>query len=89
MLPLLHRGKLVGRMDAKAHRQQGIFEIKSLYLEAGVRVTRQLAQDLAKALQKLAEWHQTPVLHYGAIPAPLLAMWQSGVAQGGEAAALD
>jgi hypothetical protein len=52
VLPLLHRGKLVGRMDAKAHRQQGIFEIKSLYLEAGVRVTRTLAQDLAKALQR-------------------------------------
>ncbi|MGN5098915.1 winged helix-turn-helix domain-containing protein [Aeromonas veronii] len=75
VLPLLHRGKLVGRMDAKAHRQQGIFEIKSLYLEAGVRVTRTLAQDLAKALQKLADWHQTPQLRYGAIPANLLALW--------------
>lgn len=63
---------------AEAHRQQGIFEIKSLYLEAGVRVTRTLAQDLAKALQRLAEWHQTPTLRYGAIPAPLLALWQEG-----------
>ncbi|MGL4508387.1 MAG: DNA glycosylase AlkZ-like family protein, partial [Aeromonas sobria] len=78
VLPLLHRGKLVGRMDAKAHRQQGVFEIKSLYLEAGVRVTRTLAQDLAKALQKLADWHQTPQLRYGAIPANLLALWHEG-----------
>ena len=76
VLPLLHRGKLVGRMDAKAHRQQGIFEIKSLYLEDGVRVTRTLAQDLARALQKLADWHQTPALQYGIIPAPLLALWR-------------
>ncbi|MNB92502.1 hypothetical protein D3C75_396060 [compost metagenome] len=75
VLPLLHRGKLVGRMDAKAHRKEGVFEVKSLYLEAGVRVTRTLAQDLGKALQKLADWHQTPTLKLGAIPAPLLALW--------------
>ena len=75
VLPLLHRGKLVGRMDAKAHRKEGVFEVKSLYLEAGVRVTRTLAQDLEKALQKLAQWHQTPLLRLGAIPAPLLALW--------------
>ncbi|MCK2083011.1 winged helix-turn-helix domain-containing protein [Aeromonas sp. 3925] len=75
VLPLLHRGKLVGRMDAKAHRKEGVFEVKSLYLEDGVRVTRTLAQDLEKALQKLADWHQTPTLKLGAIPAPLLALW--------------
>ncbi len=76
LLPLLHRGKLVGRMDAKAHRKEGVFEVKSLYLEDGVRVTRTLAQDLGKAIQKLAEWHQTPLLRYGNVPAPLLALWQ-------------
>lgn len=53
-----------------------MFEVKSLYLEAGVRVTRILAEDLARALQKLADWHQTPTLRYGNIPAPLLAQWQ-------------
>ncbi|AXB04103.1 winged helix-turn-helix domain-containing protein [Aeromonas caviae] len=76
VLPLLHRGKLVGRMDAKAHRKEGVFEVKSLYLEDGVRVTRTLAQDLGKAIQKLAQWHQTPLVRYGNVPAPLLAQWQ-------------
>ena len=76
VLPLLHRGKLVGRMDAKAHRKEGVFEVKSLYLEDGIRVTQSLAQDLGKAIQKLAEWHQTPLLRYGNVPAPLLAQWQ-------------
>lgn len=76
VLPLLHRGKLVGRMDAKAHRKEGVFEVKSLYLEQGVRITQSLAQDLGKAIQKLAEWHQTPLLRYGNVPAPLLAQWQ-------------
>lgn len=76
VLPLLHRGKLVGRMDAKAHRKEGVLEVKSLYLEDGIRVTRTLAQDLGKAIQKLAEWHQTPLVRYGNVPAPLLAQWQ-------------
>ena len=34
-LPLLWRGQLVGRVDAKAHRQAGRFEVKTLYLEPG------------------------------------------------------
>lgn len=75
VLPLLRRGKLVGRLDAKAHRKEGVFEVKSLYLEEGVRVTAGLAQDVAKALQKLADWHQTPNLRLGAMPAPLEALW--------------
>lgn len=32
-LPLLFRDRLVGRMDCKAHRAGGLFEIKALYLE--------------------------------------------------------
>ncbi|MNJ78674.1 hypothetical protein D3C77_764860 [compost metagenome] len=52
-----------------------MFEVKSLYLEDGVRVTRPLAQELGKALQKLADWHQTPTLKLGAIPAPLQTLW--------------
>lgn len=77
VLPLLRRGKLVGRLDAKAHRKEGVFEIKSLYLEDGVRVSQSLALDLGKAIQKLADWHQTPQLRYGAVPAPLLALWSA------------
>ena len=75
VLPLLRRGKLVGRLDAKAHRKEGLFEVKSLYLEQGVRVSTSLAQDLAKALQKLADWHKTPALRIGAMPASLRALW--------------
>ena len=32
-LPLLYRDRLVGRMDCKAHRAEGLFEIKALYVE--------------------------------------------------------
>ncbi|HEU0055515.1 MAG TPA: crosslink repair DNA glycosylase YcaQ family protein [Longimicrobium sp.] len=59
-LPILHRGALVGRLDPKAHRKEGIFEVKALYLEPGVRVTRTLAGELARALRECAAWHGTP-----------------------------
>ncbi|MBB5017021.1 hypothetical protein HNQ59_000283 [Chitinivorax tropicus] len=62
VLPLLRRGKLVGRLDAKAHRQQGVFEIKALYLEPQVRISQALATDIAAALAQCAQWHGTPTV---------------------------
>lgn len=58
-LPILHRGKLVGRLDAKAHRAQGHFEVKALHLESEVIVTDELITDLASALRACADWHKT------------------------------
>ena len=59
-LPILHRGQLIGRLDPKAHRAQGVFEIKALHMEPGVRVTKRMVADLAAALHRLADWHGTP-----------------------------
>lgn len=59
-LPILHRGKLIGRLDPKAHRKEGYFEIKALYLEDGVKVTDELVADVAAALRQCAAWHKTP-----------------------------
>jgi uncharacterized protein YcaQ len=56
-LPLLRRGALVGRVDAKAHRKEGTFELKSLVLEPGVRASERLVRDLAGALARCARWH--------------------------------
>ena len=56
-LPILHRGRLVGRLDAKAHRGDGIFQVKVLYLEPGIRITERLIVDVAAALQRCAAWH--------------------------------
>jgi uncharacterized protein YcaQ len=60
VLPLLRRGRLIGRMDAKAHRAHGMFEVKQFYLEDGVRVSDALLSDVSRALTRLAEWHGTP-----------------------------
>jgi uncharacterized protein YcaQ len=59
-LPILHRGQLVGRLDPKAHRKEGMFEIKALHLEPGVQVDERLVAELADALHRLADWHGTP-----------------------------
>ena len=59
-LPILHRGELVGRLDAKAHRKQGLFEVKAIHLEPGVPVSDDLVAGLAGALRGCAGWHGTP-----------------------------
>jgi uncharacterized protein YcaQ len=59
-LPILHRGALIGRLDPKAHRKEGVFEVKALYLEPGVKVTNELVMDVAAALKACASWHKTP-----------------------------
>lgn len=41
-LPILHRGQLVGRLDPKAHRATGVFEVKALHLGNGFRTRRPL-----------------------------------------------
>lgn len=61
-LPILRRGALVGRLDAKAHRKEGIFEIKSLHLETGVRASSEFISDVAAALSECAAWHKTPTV---------------------------
>ena len=72
-LPILHRGRLVGRLDPKAHRAEGLFEVRALHLEPGVRPDAELAADLAGALRRVAAWHATPRVVVGASSPPAFA----------------
>jgi uncharacterized protein YcaQ len=65
VLPILHRGRLVGRLDAKAHRGEGVFEVKALFLEEGVAPTEALSDVLAGAIRCCADWHDTPQVRIG------------------------
>jgi uncharacterized protein len=60
VLPLLRRGAIVGRLDAKAHRRTGEFEVRSFHLEPGVRPTAAFVTDVGRALREAAAWHVTP-----------------------------
>lgn len=59
-LPILHRGQLVGRLDPKAHRAAGIFEIKALHLEPGFEPDDRFVTELAQTVTGFAVWHGTP-----------------------------
>jgi uncharacterized protein YcaQ len=65
VLPILRRGQLVGRLDAKAHRSEGVFEVKALHLEQGIQRTEALAKDIARAICASAAWHETPKVKLG------------------------
>ena len=64
-LPLLRRGALVGRVDAKAHRKEGIFEIKLLALEPGMRTSERFVRDIVAGLRRCAAWHGCPIVQAG------------------------
>jgi hypothetical protein len=79
-LPILHHGSLIGRLDPKAHRAQGLFEVRSIHLEPGVAAGRELAADLADALRLLAAWHGTPdVLVRRSSPAKFAALLKAAL----------
>lgn len=60
VLPILCRGELIGRLDAKAHRAEGVLEIKALYAQPGLRWTDAQVMDVARAIADSAAWHDTP-----------------------------
>lgn len=65
VLPILVGGRLVGRLDAKAHRREGVFEVKALYLEEGIVADEALAQSVARAIDDCARWHAMPRVTLG------------------------
>ena len=69
-LPILYNNALIGRIDPKAHRKEGIFEVKALHLEPGVVVDDALVTEVKSALQACAAWHKTPqvIVRYAAKP---------------------
>ena len=57
VLPILHCGRLIGRLDAKAHRNRGEFEVKALFLEPDVQPSSAMLRAVAKAIAQAAQWH--------------------------------
>ena len=60
VLPILCRGELIGRLDAKAHRSEGVFEVKAVHAQNGMRWSAQQIADVARAIADCAAWHGTP-----------------------------
>jgi uncharacterized protein YcaQ len=60
VLPILHQGALIGRLDAKAHRKDGVFEVKSIHQEPKIRVDEEMIIAVATAIRDCGLWHKTP-----------------------------
>jgi uncharacterized protein YcaQ len=56
VLPILEGERLVGRLDPKLHRDRGVLEIRGLWWEPGVALTRTRKRLLAAALERLARF---------------------------------
>lgn len=67
VLPILRRGRLVGRLDAKAQRADGVFQVHRLALEPHVRAGAAVAAEIGAAISELAAWHGTPEVRLGRV----------------------
>jgi uncharacterized protein len=57
VMPILNRGRIIGRLDPKADRSAGVMVIRSIHLEPWVRISKRLASDLSSALREFMEFH--------------------------------
>jgi len=81
VLPILHGGRLIGRLDAKAHRADGVFEVKALYLEEETAPTEALLAGVANAIRDCADWHATPAVRIEKAPRAVKRPLQAMLAQ--------
>jgi uncharacterized protein YcaQ len=57
VLPILHRGRLVGRLDPKADRKTNTMIIRAIYLEPGQTLTDDLVPAISDALREFMAFH--------------------------------
>lgn len=79
VLPLLHRGQLVGRMDAKMHRKTGVLEVIALFLEEGVSPSLQLEKGLQRAITDFARWQGAQRITFSGLPDGLFSSSRAGL----------
>lgn len=79
VLPLLHRGRLVGRMDAKMHRKEEVLEIIALYLESDVKPTAGLERGLLTAITEFARWQGAQRITFGQLPGGIFTEQRNGL----------
>ncbi len=66
-LPVLWRGRLVARMDAKADRRNRVFRIHSFMMEAGINDLDEFARQVARELERLTEFHRCERITIGSV----------------------
>jgi uncharacterized protein YcaQ len=62
VLPILHRGRLVGRLDPKADRKTKTLIVRAIYLEPGEPLDDELLAGIAGALHEFMAFHGSETL---------------------------
>ncbi len=75
VLPVLHRGALKARIDAKMARQSQQLVIRAFWLEPGKRVSNAFLEDVQKAINRFAQWQGASQVILENAPPALLAAW--------------
>jgi uncharacterized protein YcaQ len=57
VMPILHKGRMVGRLDPKADRKTGTLIVRAIYLEPGQSPTDDLVDSIAGALKEFMAFH--------------------------------
>ncbi|KGT94186.1 hypothetical protein NG99_10065 [Erwinia typographi] len=78
VLPVLHRGELKGRIDAKMLRKEKVLLVRQFWLEEGVRPGQGMLTDLHQALSRFARWQGAESVALDKMPEPLASAWQKG-----------
>ena len=58
VLPVLYGDRLIGRIEPKADRKNGIFTVSRVWFEPGVRQTKKLSDRMDGAVRRLAKLNQ-------------------------------
>ena len=61
-LPILHRGRLIGRFDPKLERKTGTLRLKALHLEPGIEPDEAMIADVADAMRDFLLFHDAGTL---------------------------
>lgn len=77
VLPILHRGEIKGRLDARMLRPARQLIVKNIWLEEEIRVTRTFIQDLQRTLSDFAGWQNADQVVIQHAPEALQAAWGS------------
>ena len=56
VFPVLEGDRLVGRLDAKAFKSEGVLRVKAFWPEAGIKITKARAEKLDAELHRLARF---------------------------------
>ncbi|MTD26608.1 winged helix-turn-helix domain-containing protein [Erwinia sorbitola] len=75
VLPILHRGALKGRLDARMLRKAKVLEIRQLWLEPKTRVSQQFLDDVQRALTRFARWQGAETVEVNRLPPAMEGTW--------------